>query len=103
MAASSRALGGSEAAGLLDGWLFELFGHENVHFDDPDARADPVFGGHRDVRHDLLDEAVAFAEYVDRSGSPRGVVYRRGEGAAGWAEADFIATSTGRRASGPGC
>jgi hypothetical protein len=52
---------------LLDGWVYELFRHESVHFDHPGARhEDPVFDGHREVRHHLFDRAVAFAEYVDR-------------------------------------
>ncbi|MGH3587282.1 MAG: hypothetical protein ACRDQ0_13255, partial [Pseudonocardia sp.] len=51
----------------LDAWTLELFRHENVHFDHPDAgHDDHVFDGHREVRHHLLVEAEAFAEYVHR-------------------------------------
>ncbi|WP_232665721.1 hypothetical protein [Pseudonocardia sp. TRM90224] len=52
---------------MLDGWLADLHRHENVHFEHPDAAHDEhVFDGHRDVRHELLDQAAAFAEYVER-------------------------------------
>ncbi|MHA6618479.1 preprotein translocase subunit SecA [Pseudonocardia sp. DLS-67] len=52
---------------MLDGWVFDVFRHENVHFDHPGARHDDaVFDGHRHVRHGRLDRAVAFAEYLDR-------------------------------------
>src|SRR5206468_8145191 len=58
---------GNRLQGLLDGWLYELYVHENLHFDHPDAlHEDDVFEGHRDVPHHLFDAAVAFAEYLDR-------------------------------------
>jgi hypothetical protein len=52
---------------LLDGWVLDVFRHENVHFDHPDARhGDHVFDGHRDVRHHLLDQAVDLAVSVNQ-------------------------------------
>ena len=38
-----------------------------MHFEHPDARHDDdAFEAYRDVRHHLLQQAVAYAEYVDR-------------------------------------
>jgi RNA polymerase sigma factor (sigma-70 family) len=57
--ALARAPGGDRVSELLNGYLRSLHEHETVHFDNPGAsHRDAVFDGHREVRHDLLDEAM---------------------------------------------
>ena len=75
---------------MLDGWVFDLFGHENVHFDHPDARHDDhVFDGHRDgaARPARPGRRLRGVHGPD-DGVPRGVEGRRDEGSAEAAGAD---------------